>query len=97
MVERMSQARDRCVELEFDGRPLSAHAGETIASALAAAGSHVVRRSARLGQARGVFCNMGICYECLVYLDGQVVRACMTEVRDGMKLTSWGPREADPR
>ncbi|MEE2886331.1 MAG: (2Fe-2S)-binding protein [Planctomycetota bacterium] len=96
MAERMQQARDRTVAIEFDGRQLSAHLGETVASVLASAGSHVLRKSARLGEPRGVFCNMGICFECLVYLDGRAVRACMTEVEDGMKLSSWGPKEVDP-
>lgn len=96
MAERMKQARDREVSFLFDGRPVSAHLGETVASALAVAGSNVLRKSARLGELRGVFCNMGICYECLVYLDDRAVRACMTEVQEGMILSSWGPKEPDP-
>ena len=58
--------------------------------ALFAAGRPMVRRSAKLGASRGVFCNMGICYVCLVRIDGRDVRACMTAVRDGLVVESSG-------
>ena len=82
------------LHFEFDGERIAAHEGETVAMALYAAGRPTIRRSARLGSPRGVFCNMGICYECLVYLDDVAVRSCMLPVRDGMKLRSWGPEES---
>ncbi len=96
MAERLPQERDQLVEIELDGRPVAAHLGETVATALAAAGGLVLRRSSRLAELRGVYCNMGVCYECLVYLNGRAVRACMTPVAAGMQLSSWAPREADP-
>lgn len=96
MAERMRHTRGKSIRIEIDGQPMVAHIGETVACALAANGNHTVRKSARVAEPRGVYCNMGICYECLVYLDGRAVRACMTEVCDGMKLTSWGPAEEDP-
>jgi D-hydroxyproline dehydrogenase subunit gamma len=86
--------RGRELTIEIDGEPVPAHAGETVAMALFAAGRRMIRRSAKLGAPRGVFCNMGICYECLVYLgagDGPAVRACMLLVVDGMKLATWAP------
>jgi aerobic-type carbon monoxide dehydrogenase small subunit (CoxS/CutS family) len=92
----MRQTRGKEIRIEVDGQPLLAHIGETVACALAANGNHMVRKSARLAEPRGVFCNMGICYECLVYLEDRAVRACMVEVYEGMKLTSWGPKEEDP-
>ena len=96
MAERRMPAVKRGAELylEFDGEPIVAHEGETVAMALYAAGRTTIRRSARLGSPRGVFCNMGICYECLVYDDGVAVRSCMLPVRDDMKLRSWGPEES---
>ena len=62
--------------------------GETVAAALAAAGITAFRR-ARNGDARGVFCGMGVCCECLVSVDGRPgERACMTSVRDGMSVAA---------
>lgn len=61
--------------------------GESGAAALMAEGHIAFRRTARRGEARGVFCGMGICYDCLAVIDGQPSRrACMTEVRDGMTV-----------
>ena len=103
MVEKRMEGVDRGREVTFeiDGRHFTGHEGETVAMALFAAGRATVRRSARLGLPRGVFCNMGICYECLVYLDdgaGAAVRSCMLPVVDGMKLSTWTPEaEGGPR
>jgi len=78
------------VAFTFDGAPVAARAGDTIAMALWAAGTAVLRRSSRDGAGRGVLCNMGICYECLVVVDGVTVRACTTLVRDGMRVACGG-------
>jgi sarcosine oxidase subunit alpha len=49
-----------------------------------------LRNSSRDGAPRAVLCNMGVCYECLVRIDGAVVRACMTEVENGMSVLRGG-------
>jgi D-hydroxyproline dehydrogenase subunit gamma len=79
------------VAFTFAGRELRARAGETVAMALWAAGVTGLRRSSKDGAPRGVLCNMGICYECLVRVDGALVRACTTEVRSGMVVQPGGP------
>ena len=96
MADRRMSGVERGAELhfEFDGERIVAHQGETVATALYAAGHTAIRRSAQLAAPRGIFCNMGICYECLVYLDDVAVRSCMLPVRDGMKVRSWGPEES---
>jgi predicted molibdopterin-dependent oxidoreductase YjgC len=69
----------------FDGEHVKAYAGETIASALTAAGKIILNTSGKIGQPRGVFCCIGICYGCLVTVDGAPnIRACQTEAREGM-------------
>jgi D-hydroxyproline dehydrogenase subunit gamma len=78
------------VTLTFAGRELRACAGDSIAMALWAAGERTLRASSRDGAPRGVLCNMGICYECLVLADGVAVRACTTLVRDGMRVERGG-------
>lgn len=69
---------------------LEALKGETIMSALAAAGI-LATGSRRDGLSRGPFCGMGVCQECLVTVDGrQGQRACMTPVDKGMRVLSQG-------
>ena len=75
------------VRLRFDGREIEALPGETIAAALAAADIVAVRQ-ARSGAPRGPFCGMGVCFDCLMIVDGVPnTRACMTWVRDGMRIS----------
>ncbi len=80
----------RAVTLTFAGRAVGARAGDSIAMALWAAGERTLRASSRDGAPRGVLCNMGICYECLVIADGIAVRACTTLVHDGMRVERGG-------
>ena len=78
--------RSRPVEILFAGRPVIAFEGETVAAALTAAGIRTLRRNER-GEPRGVFCGMGVCYDCLVRIDGRASqRACMTKVAGGMRI-----------
>ena len=84
------------VELLLDGRRVEAFEGETIAAVLLAEGELVTRRTVK-GEPRGVFCGMGVCFDCLVVVDGVPnTRACMTCVRNGMQVSrqdGWGPAE----
>jgi len=76
------------VRLTFDGREIEALDGETIAAALAASGI-VALRQARSGAPRGPFCGMGVCFDCLVTVDGRPSqRACLTKVSAGMDVRS---------
>jgi hypothetical protein len=62
---------------EFDGRAVEAHEGESLAAALLAAGLRATRSSAMRGEPRGYFCGMGVCWECVVEVEGMgLVRAC---------------------
>jgi D-hydroxyproline dehydrogenase subunit alpha len=68
------------VAIEFEGRKIEARAGESLAAALAAHGI-LALRTTRCGEARGIFCGMGVCQDCLVEVDGRSAqRACMTLV-----------------
>lgn len=72
--------RPETVTLRFEGCEIPAVVGETVAAALWAAGEVVVRHSSVLREPRAIFCNMGICFECLVRIGGRIVRSCMTPV-----------------
>jgi hypothetical protein len=68
----------------FAGKQIEAEPGQSIGAALLAAG-HRSWRTTRIGGApRGLFCGIGICFDCLVTVNGRPnVRACLAEVRDG--------------
>lgn len=76
------------VDLVVDGRPVPAYPGESLAAALFAAGIRATRRTAS-GALRGPYCNMGVCFECLVTVDGvPAVRSCSVAVRPGMRVAT---------
>jgi D-hydroxyproline dehydrogenase subunit gamma len=76
------------IELTVDGAPLRAPAGQSLAAALLAAGRAVLRPSPS-GTPRGVYCGIGVCQECRVHVEGRgVVRACVTPVAAGMRVTT---------
>jgi predicted molibdopterin-dependent oxidoreductase YjgC len=78
------------ITFTFEGTAVAAHAGETVGMALWAAGQRELRHSSKDGAPRGMLCGMGICYECLVQIDGATVRACTTPVREGMQVRRGG-------
>lgn len=71
---------------EFDGEPVAARDGQTIAGALIATGRSSWRTAA--GAERGVFCGIGICQDCVVTVNGAAgVRACLRSACDGDVVT----------
>lgn len=77
------------ITFTFDGKKYKGLEGDTIASALLANGIRKLRVHEETGTPRSIYCNIGHCFECRVTLDGvDGVRACMTEVKDGMKVDS---------
>lgn len=79
--------RGPAVRIRINDRPHTAYAGESVHAALLAAGYRVLRKTAKAGHPRGFFCGMGVCYDCLVTIDGVPnQRACMRLVADGMEV-----------
>ncbi|NJC24096.1 putative molibdopterin-dependent oxidoreductase YjgC [Arthrobacter pigmenti] len=78
-------------ELTFDGRTVSIEPGQTVGAALAAAGVTSWRTTRKQGKPRGLFCGIGVCFDCLLTVDGEAnQRACLVPARDGMTLESDG-------
>jgi NADPH-dependent 2,4-dienoyl-CoA reductase/sulfur reductase-like enzyme len=68
------------ITIDFEGVPLEARPGESLAAALTAHGVNVFRTT-RCAAERGLFCGMGVCQDCLVEVDGKPnQRACMTKI-----------------
>ncbi len=70
--------------ITVNGQPVAAYPDESIATVLAAAGFRAFRKTDASDSPRGIFCGMGICFDCLVTVDGiPNQRACMTQARAG--------------
>ena len=79
--------RGKKVMIYFEGKPIEAYEGESVAAALIAAGIYVFRYSPRHKRARGLFCAIGKCSSCLMEIDGKPNQmACMVRVHDGMRV-----------
>jgi predicted molibdopterin-dependent oxidoreductase YjgC len=82
-----SRAQQATVSLFVEGREVQAHAGEMLATALLREGVHSFRQTPVSGSPRGPLCLMGVCFDCLVDVNGRPnVQACMTTVEAGMTV-----------
>ena len=98
MFKRLADAQAPTVNLTVDGNAIEARAGDTVAAALLAAGLRSSRLSAVSRSPRAPYCMMGVCFECLVEIDGVANRqACLVQIAEGMKVTTGtGRREVMP-
>ena len=96
MSEAGSQGKK--VRIYFDGQPLDVPDDVSVASALLMSGVRTFRSTPVSGSARAPYCMMGVCYECLVEIDGQPNRqACLTLVREGMDIKRQYPDKEQER
>ncbi|PCI44725.1 MAG: hypothetical protein COB49_10785 [Alphaproteobacteria bacterium] len=98
MAKRITRHTSRSAPLllTLNGREISAFEGETLATVILLSGDPACK-SDKAGKPRGPFCNMGVCYDCLVTVTdpdfpGQrtKLRACMTRVKAGMRVHTIG-------
>ena len=95
MFKRLGEAGPP-VALTIDGKDVHAQPGDTVAAALLLAGIDRCRTTPVTGAPRLPYCMMGVCFDCLVTIDGVGSRqACLVPVRAGMAVeTQQGKREA---
>ena len=95
MFRRLPEPGGATVSVTVDGRAIAARAGDTVAAALLAA-DIVACRTTPVGETpRAPYCLMGVCFDCLVAIDGQGSRqACLVRVRDGMRIDTQRGRRA---
>ena len=96
MFRRLPDPEFKPVTLSIDGEPVTARATDSVAAALLGANLISCRTTALSGAARAPYCMMGVCFDCLVTINGEGNRqACLIRVRDGMRVeTQHGKREA---
>jgi predicted molibdopterin-dependent oxidoreductase YjgC len=88
MLRRLEIGRERVVvHFRFEERTIEAREGDTIAAALLAAGISHFRSAPESGSPRAPYCMMGVCFECLVEVDGLAnCQSCMVRVEPGMRV-----------
>ena len=79
-------------EFTFDGRPVGFQEGWTVGAALLAADVRSWRTTRQGDRPRGLFCGIGICFDCLVTVNGRPsLRACLVPARaDDVVTTQRG-------
>lgn len=77
------------VTITLDGETFTGIAGQTLAGVLIGARHLSWRTSSVSGRPRGVFCGIGVCFDCLLTIDGTGgQRACLVPARPGMTVTT---------
>lgn len=87
MFRRLHDDSRAVVILDLDGAPITAREGDTVAAAMLTEGVGHTRTTPVGGRPRLPYCMMGVCFDCLMEIDGVPnCQACMVRVRDGMRI-----------
>jgi predicted molibdopterin-dependent oxidoreductase YjgC len=82
----------------FDGAPIAFQDGQSVGAALTAAGIRSWRTTRLEGRPRGLFCGIGICFDCLVTVNGRPsLRACLLPAASGDAVTTQRGTGSDDR
>jgi predicted molibdopterin-dependent oxidoreductase YjgC len=87
MFKRLNEVSGDTVTVEIEGVSVRVPAGESVAAAVLAHGLIHTRTTPVSGKPRAPYCMMGVCFDCLMEIDGKPNRqACMVPVEEGMKI-----------
>ncbi|MBT2517443.1 (2Fe-2S)-binding protein [Streptomyces sp. ISL-90] len=77
------------LDITLDGETLTGVRGQTIAGIVLASGRLAWRRTSVDARPRGLFCGIGVCFDCLVTVNGERdVRACQRRAVAGDAIES---------
>ena len=77
------------ITFTFNGDEFTCESGQSIAAALIASDNRELRKTRFGNEARSIFCGIGICFDCVVVIDGVAnQRSCLIEAKPGMKVES---------
>lgn len=76
--------RQERIAITVDGEILTGPAGSSISGILLENGRDSWRTTSRDRRPRGIFCGIGVCYDCILAVNGvRDVRACQRRAEDG--------------
>ena len=91
MLKRLQKTQDKVVTW-FEENPVQAQEGESVAAALLIAGVKYLRNAQVSAKPRMPYCWMGVCFECLLEIDGaQNQQSCLITVKEGMHVRRQSP------
>ena len=83
--------RGEAISITIDGHKVEAYSGETIATVLLTSGHNIFQHTGEALLPRSLYCGMGICFNCLVTVDGVPnILACVTQATAGMSIETRG-------
>lgn len=87
------------ITITVDGEPVDGLVGQSLAGVVLASGTLTLRRTSGADKPRGVFCGIGVCFDCLVEVNGvRDVRSCQRRARDGdAVVTQFDPLPTSDR
>lgn len=89
MFRSLREVSPDIVEVIVNGQPIRVPSGQTVWSALALSGQPVTRKAALSGEDRSAYCAIGVCFECMVVIDGEPnQQACLRKVAPDMVITT---------
>lgn len=89
MTDHATQTAAPAFSIEYDGEAIGVEPGQSVAAALIAAGIRSWRLTRTGDRPRGVFCGIGVCFDCLATINGVPnQRACLVEARPGDLVTT---------
>ena len=77
------------ISFTFNGEVFTSESGQSVAAALIAADNRELRTTRFENEPRSIFCGIGICFDCVVVIDGVAnQRSCVVEAKPGMNIES---------
>lgn len=87
MFKQLPGSQTETVQIILNGLPVQVTKGTTVAANALAQNLVFTRTTPISSSKRAPFCMMGVCYECLMVIDGKSnQRACATYVEEGMHI-----------
>lgn len=87
MFKQLPNSDLALLEVTLNGNKIQVPEGTTVAAMALTAGLRYTRTTAISDSKRAPFCMMGVCYECLMIIDGVPnQRACSCYVKNGMQV-----------
>ncbi|MBT8151851.1 MAG: (2Fe-2S)-binding protein [Gammaproteobacteria bacterium] len=87
VFRRLEEPGRRWIEVQIDGKSARVQEGESVAAAMLASGVRSCRTTSISGKPRAPYCMMGVCFECLVEIDGVPnCQSCRVSVKEGMQI-----------
>ena len=87
MFKSINSNQGELITIYFEGKALNVSKDHNVATALLDAGINNFRKTTLNNESRGPYCMMGVCFDCLININGvDNQQSCTTQVSDGMKI-----------